>query len=665
MTANIENVFCVFGYDFSKKKFIVNGSEKHITFLNIGRLHGFGVSSYPEMSTEKFLRTQFNDQTDLLLEFFKSLIGDFARVFIDKNGALNVITSSSFDLYYYQKGDTVYFSRNPKEIYDRGADFSTINQGVIFSYICTGRHLPYNTFFGNVKRLPGGHWLQVMPNFTSKLIFYFTKKAEDIKNHQSMDIIKEYTKCMDEASKIISQNTREQLCVGLSGVDSANVLVAFLQWGNSSVVHVANNNVQAEITREIVKHFNIEDNYIEEVDTYKPNFSFRKDLYSQILCPYSTFRTDINIYQAVNKKHGKGNTVIYFGDVCGLGQSYSTSLHYGYNSYYTYLEGWSKRLRFTSFFLKHLGTVFLFHRIPTKYRLNHPFYNYLLSCPVPTAHYTDFKPIQALYHVDGLSETQKDLLLDVFKKELDQTIACANFSRDDILSRQDGAFRSHVFRAWYFNYVIQMITTRNASQCELYFGNQINWLMIGGPGIKFLFNYQVPLKDIFLTKLPVYQYFASKAKQRFSEIASRARRRLSASELNSYYLKMFFFLIVGRWSRIIFGENIFKKLKKLWRPVIKSSLFTSNLNISLTPSPNINRELLNEKWTFEYHNFVTDREILSFLGTVEAEINSSEIDTMNSTHDRYVNLKIYLSSVYNKRTYEKIYDIKRIKLKNS
>ena len=41
MTINTENVFCVFGYDFSRKKFVVNGSEKQSAFLNIGRLHRF------------------------------------------------------------------------------------------------------------------------------------------------------------------------------------------------------------------------------------------------------------------------------------------------------------------------------------------------------------------------------------------------------------------------------------------------------------------------------------------------------------------------------------------------------------------------------------------------------------------------------------------------
>jgi len=207
MAADIENVFCVFGYDFSKKKFIVDGSEKHVTFLNIGRLHGFGVSSHPEMSTEEFLQTQFNDQTDLLLEFFKSLIGDFARVFIDKHGALNVITSPSLDFYYFQEGDIVYFSRHQKQIYDMGATFATLNQSIVFAYVCTGRHLPYNTFFDNIKRLPGGHWLQIMPNFTSKLNFYFTEKGEIFnKKFVPTDSIKGYAACMDEASEIICRS---------------------------------------------------------------------------------------------------------------------------------------------------------------------------------------------------------------------------------------------------------------------------------------------------------------------------------------------------------------------------------------------------------------------------------------------------------------------------
>jgi hypothetical protein len=653
MTINTENVFCVFGYDFSRKKFVVNGSEKQSAFLNIGRLHGFGTSSHPEMSTEEFLQTQFNDRTDLLLDFFKSLIGDFVRVFIDKHGTLNVITSASTDLYYYQEKNIVYFSRNQKQIYDMGATFVDLNQRVIFAYICTGRHLPYNTFFDNVKRLPGGHWLQIMPNFTFKLNFYFTRKGEIFnKGFVPADPIKDYSVCMDEASeKICERNgeSNEQLYVSLSGVDSANVLAAFLQRKIPFVVHVANNKIQAQITKEIVKYFNIEDKYIEEIDMYKPNIFFLKDLYSKILCPYNSFRSDINIHLAVNKKkHSDESPVIYYGDICGLGQSYSTSLHYGYNFYYTYLEGWSKRLMFTSFYLKHLETIFLFSHIPAKYRVYHPFYNYLLSCAIPTPHYTDFKPIQALHRVKGLSETQKDILLEVFKKELDLTIAYANFSQNDILHRQDGAFRSHVFRAWYFNYVIQMLTTRNASQTELYFGNQVNWLMIGGPGIKFLMNYQVPLKDIFLTKFPVYHYFASKAKQQFSEISARARRKLPINELNSYYLKTFFFSIIDHWSRIILGEKIYKKLKNVGQSAIKGSI-VSNINTSQAPYFNINRELLKEKWSFEYHNFLTDKDILSYLDKVETEINSSEIDMMNSVHDRYVNLRIYLSSVYDIR----------------
>jgi len=653
MTVDIENVFCVFGYDFSKKTFIVNGSEKHDAFLNIGRLYGFGALSNRTLSNEEFLQTPFNNQTDLLLEFFKSLIGDFARVFIDMHGALNVITSASLDLYYYQEGDVIYFSRNQKQIYNMGARFENINQHVIFAYIYTGRHLPYSTFFDNVKRMPGGHWLRVMPDFTSTFNFYFTQKGENFKKRFAPnDPVKEYAAHMDEASEIISKNTDksgEQLFVSLSGVDSANVLAAFLQWKKPFVVHVANNKVQAEITKEVVKYFNIEDKYIEEIDLATPNFSLLKKLYSTILCPYSTFRPDFNINLAVNKKrHGQDNTVIYYGDICGLGQSYSTSLNYGYNFYYTYFEGWRKRLLFTSFFLRHLETYFLFHRLPAKYRSDNPLYNYLLSCPIPTAHYTDFKPIRALYYIKGLSEKQKDLLLDVFKKELDQTIACANFSKDDILNRRDGAFRSHVFRAWYFNYVIQMLTTRNASQSELFFGNQINWLLIGGPGTKFLFNYQVPFKDIFLTKLPVYQYFATKAKQRFNEISARARRKIPASELNFYYLKMFFFSTVGRWSENILGEKVFKKLKKLLWPILKGPV-SPDLNISFTPSPNINRELLKERSLFEYHNFVNDKDILSFLDNIESEINSSNIDTVNSTHDRYVNLKLYLSSICDKQ----------------
>ena len=652
MTADIEPVFCVFSYDFSKKTFIVNGSEKHVSFLNIGRLHGFGVSSHPELSNEEFLRTLFHNHTELL-EYFKILLGDYARVFIDDQGALNVITSASLDFYYYQEGNRVFFSRNQKQIYDMGADFATLNQNVLFAYLITGRHLPYSTFFDNVKRMPGGHWLRITPNFSSSLNFYFTQKAETIhKGVTKTDTVTEYTARMDEASKILSKSidrSGEELFVSLSGVDSANVLAAFLQWKTPFVVHVANNRVQAEITREVVKYFNIEDNYIEEIDVVKPDISMLRTLYAMILCPYSTFRTDFNVNLAVKKKrHGQQDAVIYYGDICGLGQSYSTSLNYGYNFYYTHLEGWSKRLLFTSFFLQHLETYFFFHRVPARYRSNTPFYNYLLSCPIPTAHYTDFRPIQALHHIKGLSEKQKDLLLMVFKKELDQTIANANFSQDDILNRRDGAFRSHVFRAWYFNYVIQMLTTRNASQSELYFGNQIHWLMIGGPGTTFLFKYQVPLKDIFFTKLPVYEYFASKAKERFDDISARARRKIPVSELNSYYLKMFFFMSIGQWSKRIFGEKVFNKLKKVIWSAVRGSV-SPDLNTSTTPPANINKELLKEKSLFEYHNFVVDRDILSFFDAVESEITSSDSNTMNSMHDRYVNLKLYLSSIYNQR----------------
>jgi len=172
--------------------------------------------------------------------------------------------------------------------------------------------------------------------------------------------------------------------------------------------------------------------------------------------------------------------------------------------------------------------------------------------------------------------------------------------------------------------------------------------MIGGPGTKFLFNYQVPLKDIFLTKIPVYQYFANKAKHPFNWISNRARKKMPPSELNDYYLKMFFFLMVGKWIEIILGEKAFKKLKKKLRSIIKGSV-SPDLNAPSAPSLNINRELLKEKYDFEYHDYVTDTEILSFLDNLKAEINLSETNIMNSTHDRYVNLQLYLSSVYEKQ----------------
>jgi len=46
MIINIENMFCVFGYDFSKKKFVVNGSEKQSAFLN---MVVYTVSGHPRI----------------------------------------------------------------------------------------------------------------------------------------------------------------------------------------------------------------------------------------------------------------------------------------------------------------------------------------------------------------------------------------------------------------------------------------------------------------------------------------------------------------------------------------------------------------------------------------------------------------------------------------